>query len=171
MNQFEHFYDWLNDVAESCAELIDYTYLSQKKNMFIISVIEEARLKTFLDGLLKMNPNIKITILVQDYVADGFHKNFGKLGRIISWKGGYTTQVLDLLDDEIFDAFVFFSDFAVNMRDQNFFEIAEIFNQGQGIDTYCCTIGNDIYQYNNVKRYRQALRVYEDISILLGNYL
>lgn len=171
MNQFRDFYDWLNNIAESCAETIDYECFSQKKNMFIISVIEEARLKTFLAGLLEVNPGIQLTILVQDYVVDGFIKNFGKVGKILGWKGGYTTQIADLFNNKKFDSFVFFSDFPINLRDQNFFEIAEGLDKGHDIDTYCCTIGNDIYHYNNVQMYRQALRVYEDVSILIENYL
>ncbi len=171
MNQFEHFYDWLNNVAGACTELIDYTSFIQKRNTFIISVIEEARLKTFLNGLVEINPDISITILVQDYVADGFHKSFSALGKVIGWKGRYTNQVLSMFKDELFDAFVFFSDFPINLRDQNFLEIAEGFNSREALDTYCCTIGNDIYRYNNIQMYRQALKVYEDVSVLLDYYL
>lgn len=171
MNPFSGFYDWLYETAESCIESVGYESLRDQKNIFIISVIEEARLKTFLDGLLQINPTVKITILTQDYVVDGFRKNFGRRGKVISWKGGYTTKVVELAEGESIDSFVFFSDFPMNLRDQNYLAIAEAFDSKNKTDTFCCTIGNDIYHYKNMQTYKRALKVYEETASLIDCYL
>lgn len=168
-------HDSIFNLAYSCVHEIDYMVMKDKKNMFIISVIEEARLKTFLTGLLEINPDIKLTVLVQEYVFDGFKQNFGNRCNIISWHGGYSLKMLqqisELFDLDSIDSFVFFSDFSVNLRDMNFMEIAEYLNQKNGADTYCCTIGNDLFEYQNYPLYRQSLKVYEDMSELVGMYL
>lgn len=170
MKRITGFYDWICELSEKETEQVQYTDMMQLKNMLIVSVIEEARFNTYISGLLDCNPYIKLTVIVQDYVSEGFLKSFGNRCDIIPWKGPYSKKILDAVDKETLsdiDSFTFFSDFAVNMRDQNFIEIADELNKINSISLYSCTIGNDIYIYKNIEKYRSILKCFEAVCELI----
>lgn len=175
MDNIGIFHDELCRLAEGCTEMTGYTKMAGLRDMLVISVIEEERFKTFLNGLLEHNPGIRLNVIVQDYVAGGFKKNFGGRCNIISWKGHYSPDTLEeaakAADLAEIDSFVFFSDFAVNMRDMNFLEMAIRLNQGKKVETFCCTIGNDIYRYKDCRLSLQVLQTYRDMGRLVSLYL
>lgn len=170
MQRISGFYDWICELAEKESVLTDYFDMKELNNMLIISVIEETRFKTFIEGLLECNPRISLSVVVQDYVYDGFYADFGARCKIIPWHGPYGLSLIDdVLDGqhEEFDSFAFFSDFAVNLRDINLLTIADKLNDIQHINLYNCTIGNDIYTYRNIKKYIRILCCYEEINKLV----
>ena len=170
-NIFSNTHDELYSMADSCVKLIDYSDMQKINNVFVISVIEEARLKTFLNGLFEVNPNIKVSVLVQDYVYEGFNSNFGEKCKVYSWKGGYSLEVLKTIDVmDSLDSFVFFSDFPMNLRDKNYLEIGKELTNSNDARVFCCTIGNDIYEVNNISYYYQCLKVYEEMGKLAEEY-
>ena len=72
MNYLTNFYDKLCDMSLKCVKKIDYKDIPELKNILIISVIEEARVRTCVEGLKSCFPNINIIIVVQNYVYEGF---------------------------------------------------------------------------------------------------
>lgn len=175
MKNLPEIHDSLYRMAADCVEQIDYTQMLDKKCMFIISVIEEARLKTFLEGLFSHNTSINVYILVQDYVLNGFQKNFGERCHVFGWQGGYSQEILSKMRDVIpfndIDSFVFFSDFEMNLRDINFLEIAEKLNQKRKVELYVCTIGNDLFKYKAISLYKHCLLTYQEMGNLIGIWL
>lgn len=152
----------------------DFSYFKNTKQFLIISVIEEARVKAFVDAVLDLNPSAQMVIVAQDYVAEGFKKNFDKKATIVSWKGAYSNDTLEAVykqtDIKDFDAFVFFSDMPINLRDINLLELSEFMTCKGNVAVLSCTIGNEVYEYSNVGLYTQALKTYDEINKLIGVY-
>ena len=171
MNYLTNFYDKLCDMSLKCVKKIDYKDIPELKNILIISVIEEARVRTFVEGLKSCFPNINIIIVVQNYVYEGFCKSFGEECKIISWNGSYTLSLIDrvseLIDVRLLEAMAFFSDFPVNIRDKNFLEIYSVIKAKSNLRLYSNVIGNELFEVINVEILQQIIRVYEETAKLL----
>lgn len=168
-------YDQLFDIIEGCVQRISYQQMKHNKNMIIVSVIEETRFQKFINGLTECNPHIGLTIIAQDYMENAFYDTYGDRYRVVGWKGRYTTDIIDRLCEDMdiasIDGFAFFSDLPINLRDDNFMQIAELLQSKGNVDIYSSTIGNDLYEYKNISLYRHALRLFVDINKTIDLFL
>ena len=108
-------------------------------------------------------------------MENAFRDTYGDRYRVVGWKGRYTTDIINKLSEEIdiasIDGFAFFTDLPINLRDNNFMQIAELLKNTGSINIYSSTIGNDLYEYRNISLYRQALRLFVDINKTIDLFL
>lgn len=169
MQELRLLYDWLCQCNKKCVREVDYTVFKDVKNILVISVIEEARFKVFMDNLRKVNPEIRVIIVVQDYVFEAFQKQYASENILIKWHGKYTQELLDAVSQKIelqkLEGFVFFSDMAGNLRDCNFLKFAE--KMPADVKVINWTIGDELFAYNNLKLYLKTIEVYNGMNELI----
>lgn len=162
-------YDWIVNCNKNCIYNIDYLAFKNMKNILVISVIEEARFKEFMENLRIVNPEAKIIIVVQDYVFEAFQQQYGTNNQIIKWHGKYTEKLLDevahITDIQLIDGFVFFSDMEGNLRDSNFLNLALKMPSKMRVVNW--TIGNELFEYKNIPLYLKTIEVYSNINELI----
>lgn len=168
-------YDQLFGIIDGCVKRISYQQMQHNKNMIVVSVIEETRFQKFIEGLTERNPHISLTIIAQDYMENAFRDTYGDRYRVVGWKGRYTTDIINKLSGEMditsIDGFAFFTDLPINLRDNNFMQIAELIQNMGNVNIYSSTIGNDLYEYRNISLYRQALRLFVEINKTIDLFL
>ena len=163
-------YDELCRIIESCVTETDYKSISECKSLLMIAVNEEVRLKRCVDSLLKERPGMQIVFIAQPSMVPVL-KQWYEACPSIAWKGKYTVEVLKGLGDEVRlshpEGFFYFSEQPVNMRDENFMEIAALLQQQGDVRVFCSTIGEDLYEYHNIHLYCQGIRIYNEINKMI----
>ena len=66
------------------------------------------------------------------------------------------------------DSFFYFTQHPVNLRDNNFINIAQYLQEEMDIHVYSDTVGYELYEYHNLALYSQGIKVYEEINRLIG---
>lgn len=157
-------YDDLCRTIESCVADTAYKEVSQCGNLIIIALNEEMRLKRCVDRLQEYNSDINIVFVSQPAMESVLKEWYGQYPAIV-WKGQYTLDVVFKLESQIslssMKGLLFFTELPVNTRDMNFISIAEKIQDKQNIRLFSSTSGEELYEYHEFERYRQAIEEYE----------
>lgn len=165
-------YDELCKIMESC--VIDTTYgeVSGCGSIIIVALNEEIRLKRCVDSLQENGSEINIIFIAQPAMEPVLKDWYGQYP-VIGWKGKYTIDVVaelkKNLDLSLVKGFLYFTEQPINTRDMNFIWIAEKLQEMGDIRLFSNTIGEDLYEYQSIAQYSQAMREYERRNQELDN--
>lgn len=166
-------YDKICALIGQCVNSIDYTVFADMSKVIIIVINEEKRFLKCIDQIITINPKIELVLVVQPSMKGFLKQKYSELYQVIEWVGKYTLGLIDVLVKEIrlkdVDSFLFFSEQSINMRDQNFMQIAEqiIGKENSNLRVFGNTIGDEIFEYKNIRLFNQAIKVYEEMNQLI----
>lgn len=164
-------YDDLCGMIEKCAVPVSYEVFKHRKKLLVIAISEEVRLQNSIKKVLEYNSSIELIIVAQmglKKVLDGI---YGDRYQVIGWSGKYTTDLIDKVKNEAdisgIDGFLYFTQHPVNLRDNNFINIALELQKAKDIHVYSDTVGYELYEYHNLPLYSQGINVYTEINRLI----
>lgn len=168
MNFLSGLYDYLMKINEKILRPFSEEDLDKINSFLIISVVDEGRFRLFMEMLAKYKKNSVVTIVAQDYIYDTYEKLYGDWCTVYSWHGSYTTELVEKIKNDIeisaYDAFVFFSEIEGNLRERNLLQLALDMNV---LNAIVCSIGTELYQYDNIDLYLRITEIYDNINYLI----
>lgn len=171
MEDTEITYDGLCKMIEACAVPVSYEVLKNRKKMLVIAISEEVRFQRSLQKIVTYNPDIELIIVAQTGMVKVLDGIYGEKYSIVGWEGKYTVEVINKLKAERgiggIDSFLYFTQHSINLRDNNFINIALELQKEINIHVYSDTVGYELYEYHNIPLYSQGIKVYEEINKLI----
>ncbi len=172
MDKTEITYDSLCGMIESCIVPSSYKVLKDRKKMLVIAISEEVRFQKSIQKILKHNPEMEFIIVAQIGLQKVLEDVYRGRYPVIGWSGTYTAKLIDKVRKESdisgLDSFFYFTQHPVNLRDNNFINIAQYLQEEMDIHVYSDTVGYELYEYHNLALYSQGIKVYEEINRLIG---
>lgn len=167
----DYSYNNLMALIERCVVKTAYREIANCGKLVVIATNIETRFEKFIKDLQREKNDIELIIVAQPTMENILRDSYGGKYQIVGWKGRYTLDVLDKINKEgglnHVNGFVFFSEQAVNLRDANFIDIAENLQTSNGVRVFSNIIGDEVYEYRNIDVYNRAMRIYQDVNILI----
>lgn len=166
-------YDEFYALIEQCVHRVDYKAFAAMNKIMVVVINEEKRFLKYINHVTVINPKIEFVLVTQPSMKNLVAQKFSEQHQIIDWQGKYTVGLVDAVGSvtgiNSLDGFLFFSEQEMNMRDNNFMQIAErMHEQGNvGLRVFGNTIGDEIFEYRNIGFYNQAVKVYKEMNQLI----
>lgn len=171
MESAELTYDSLCGMIAGCVVPVSYEALKDRKKLLVIAISEEVRFQKSVLKIEEQNPEIELIIVAQTQTAAVLAEVYQGKHKVVGWSGKYTTALIDRVKEEAdldgLDGLLFYTQHEVNLRDNNFINIALELQKEKDIYVYSDTVGYELYEYHNLTLYSQGIRVYEEINRLI----
>lgn len=168
----KNLYDELLKSIKGCVKTVPLSKLAECKCIAAIAVNEEGTIKDFLRRLFELNNTAEIVFIAQPKMAKLIRTITNKHIYVIEWQGAYTNKTAEVVRNlsgfSVWDAFLYFCDQPINLRNSNILNLAEVFRSGKNYSVYSIDLEGMVFEYQNLALLNRGIHLYEEANTFIS---